>query len=88
MIDIQSLENAEPISHFGLTWRLFCVINWKMLKHEYGYDLDNNLFHINMIFIEYNCSKQCSYNGREEYLYNYLDNESTFNFPFNYFFRD
>ena len=43
MIDIQSFEYSEPISHLGITGRLiFDCFTGKCTKHEYEYDSDNN----------------------------------------------
>ena len=76
MIDIQSFEYSEPISHLGITGRLILdCYTGKCSKHEYDYDSENNLIHHQYDVIDYSCSKQCSYNGKEECLCNSLDNE-------------
>ena len=43
MIDIQSFEYSEPISHLGITGRLiFDCYTGKCSKHVYECDSDNN----------------------------------------------
>ena len=58
MIDMQSIKYSKPISFFGLTERLIkdCyTLKWN--KHEYEYDLDNNLIHLQYDIIDYEREK-------------------------------
>lgn len=75
-IDIESFEYLEPNSNLGLTGRLILdCYSGKCTKNEYYYDSENNLMKNSFDVIEYSCSKQCSYNGKNNCICNIPYNE-------------